>query len=130
MIAAGAQRHVRHARRVHNEVMMHARALNIIGTVSALLLALSGPAVQAQAEAGDYIRQTQADDSAPEALEVAVASFENAAGARIDLVSAVHVADRSYFEAIDRRLAEYEVVLYELVGEPGASPTSSAARPS
>ncbi len=130
MIAVGARRHARHARRVHNDAMMHARASNITGMVSAFLFALSGLAVQAQADDGDYIRQTQADDGAPEALEVAVASFENAAGARIDLVSAVHVADRSYFEAIDRRLAEYEVVLYELVGEPGASPTSSAARPS
>ncbi|MGK7294993.1 MAG: hypothetical protein ACNS61_04075 [Candidatus Wenzhouxiangella sp. M2_3B_020] len=56
----------------------------------------------------------------PAALEVPVMTFRAPSGAEVDLVGAVHVADRAYFAELDRRLSEYPVVLYELVGEPGS----------
>lgn len=97
---------------------------------SAALVAVFGMIAPVNADGDGYIRQVQADDGTPAALEVAIAGFENAAGVRVDLVSAVHVADRSYFEALDRRLAEYDVVLYELVGEPGRARAPGTGRPS
>jgi hypothetical protein len=82
------------------------------------------------AEAGDFIRMASAPDGTPAALEVAIASYSNDRGVRVDLVSAVHVADRSYFRALDRRLGGYPVVLYELVGEPGSVQTPRGTSPS
>jgi hypothetical protein len=68
----------------------------------------------------DFIRLETGADGAPAALEVSIASYADDLGRRVDLVSAVHVADRAYFRELDRRLADYPVVLYELVGEPEA----------
>lgn len=73
----------------------------------------------AQAADSDYIRNLSDESGAPRALEVAITGFEHPSGARVDLVSAIHVADREYFAELDRRLADYGVVLYELVAEPG-----------
>jgi len=86
-------------------------------------LALAQPA-----GGGDYIRHVSDESGTPRALEVAITGFEGPSGARVELVSAIHVADRRYFAELDRRLAEYPVVLYELVGEPGqvAAPRGGA----
>jgi len=84
----------------------------------------------AQADEGEYVRHARNPDGSPAALEVAITGFEDSSGARVDLVSAVHVADRGYFSELDRRLAEYEVVLYELVGEPGQVNAPRGAAPS
>ncbi|MDA1178761.1 MAG: hypothetical protein O2931_08195, partial [Planctomycetota bacterium] len=63
----------------------------------------------------------------PIALDTAIVSFEPAvvdgskpqgAGVRVDLVAAVHVGERSYYDVLNRRFADYDVVLYELVAEP------------
>jgi hypothetical protein len=37
----------------------------------------------------------------------------------VDLVSAVHVAEKSYYEELNRRFEKYDVVLYELVAPEG-----------
>ena len=93
---------------------------------------LTGWAVPApaQPDGSDYIRQVSDAGSAPLALEVAITTFEDPSGANVDLVSAIHVADRSYFDEIDQRLADYGVVLYELVGEPGRVSAPRGATPS
>lgn len=84
----------------------------------------------AQPAAGEYIRDVADESGAPKALEVAITGFESQNGARVDLVSAIHVADRSYFAELDRRLSEYGVVLYELVGEPERASAPRGASPS
>lgn len=98
----------------------------------ALAALLAGWSVMAaaQSDGSDYIRRTSGEAGAPHALEVAIAGFEHPSGARVELVSAIHVADRGYFAALDRRLAEYDVVLYELVGEPGKVRAPRGATPS
>jgi hypothetical protein len=40
-------------------------------------------------------------------------------GATVDLVGVVHVGDRGYYEKLNEQLKQYDVVLYELVAEPG-----------
>ena len=37
----------------------------------------------------------------------------------VDLVAAVHIADRGYYEKLNREFAHYDVVLYELVAPEG-----------
>lgn len=68
----------------------------------------------------------------PIALDTAIVSFDatevngagvngagvNGTGTRVDLVAAVHVGERSYYDVLNRRFADYDVVLYELVAEP------------
>src|SRR5690349_17258663 len=48
-------------------------------------------------------------------LEVAQVNYKNDAGVVIKLVSAVHIADASYFAEVDKALADSGVVLYEMV---------------
>ena len=72
-------------------------------------------------ESRDYLRFVEEDGAEGEArLQTAIVSFKNEAGDRVDLVGAVHIADRVYFQALNERFKGYDVVLYELVGGPEA----------
>lgn len=75
----------------------------------------------------DFLRYVeQADGSAT--LESAVVGYERADGARVDLVAAVHLGDRSYYADLQRRFADYDAVLYELVApERGAKPVKGGS---
>ena len=91
-----------------------------------LIIALAVPGV-APAESGstllseqgsrNYIRMSR-DQSGPAALEVSIVRFartHRTDPVEIDLVSAVHVGDRAYYQELNRRFRDYDVVLYELV---------------
>jgi hypothetical protein len=66
-----------------------------------------------------FIRVLRNSRGEPESLETSIARYlpENGAAGKItvDLVSAVHVADSSYYEKLNEELKNYDVVLYELV---------------
>jgi len=64
----------------------------------------------------DYIRFAEDDRSAR--LEVAIKTFTLPSGQKVDLVGAVHIADSTYYEALNKRFAAYDSVLFELVGDP------------
>lgn len=86
---------------------------------------LPGLAAAAQ-EPGEFIRLADGDDGKARSLQVALARYVDDRGRRVDLVSAVHVADREYFHDLQERFDRYESVLYELVGDPdgGAEPSA------
>lgn len=128
MIAVAGCRGAPGAPAMHNAGMKSCSEWLRTCVLSGLLA--TGSLSLAQAGGGEYVRHVRAVDGSPAALEVAVAGFENDSGARVDLVSAIHVADREYFAELDRRLAGYEVVLYELVGEPGQVSAPRGAPPS
>ncbi len=86
-----------------------------------LLPALPLLAEQADSEEPVFLRVTETGDGAPDALQVAVAGYRAADGTRLDLVGAVHVGDPEYFAALNRAFDDYDVVLYELVGDPDAA---------
>ncbi len=65
----------------------------------------------------DYIRYTE--DAAGARLDVAIRKFTLPSGQQVDLVGAVHIADASYYQEINRRFPSYDSVLFELVGDPG-----------
>ena len=56
-------------------------------------------------------------------LETAIISFgpaaPQAADVQVDLVAAVHIADKAYYEELNKRFARYDAVLYELVAPEG-----------
>ena len=54
-------------------------------------------------------------------LETSITTYENAAGQRVDLIGAVHIADRQYFHDLNRRFAGYDALLYEMVKPEGAA---------
>jgi hypothetical protein len=98
----------------------------------ALLLrsALAEPALEpasekaATAEAEEkakFIRVRRDDNERPQAMETAVVHYTSKSRPEIsiDLVGAVHIADRSYYDELNKLFEKYDVVLYELVAPEG-----------
>lgn len=65
-------------------------------------------------EPTNFIRFIEEEKS--DSLQTAVVSYESPQKAQVDLVGAIHIADKAYFDALNTRFKAYEAVLYELVG--------------
>ncbi len=65
---------------------------------------------------GDFIRIKQTEDEAR--LQTAVFGYERD-GVRVDLIGAIHLADKRYYEFLNRYFQGYEVLLFEMVGGEG-----------
>lgn len=77
-------------------------------------------------EATRFLRLRRDADEQPVSLETATVRYVRADGKRdgkagpvIDLVGVVHIGEKGYYETLNRLLAEYDVVLYELVAPEG-----------
>jgi hypothetical protein len=57
------------------------------------------------------------EDETGARLQTGVGSYINKDGVRVDLIGAVHIADKAYYERLNARFTRYEVLLYEMVGE-------------
>jgi hypothetical protein len=84
---------------------------------------------KAQAKDTSYLRIQRDDDDTPRTLQTSIVRFvpddakvpdKKRRGLAVDLISAVHIADKSYYEQLNREFANYDVLLYELVAPPGA----------
>jgi hypothetical protein len=67
-------------------------------------------------EVPDYVRWTEKEDTA--ALETALTRFTDAQGRTVDLIGAVHIADKAYYQDLNTRFKSYDALLYEMVGGP------------
>jgi len=71
----------------------------------------------------NYIRVTHDAEGNPQALETSIVHLVPAGsdhpGLSVDLVSAVHVGDKGYYQKLDKQFDDYDVVLYELVAKEG-----------
>jgi hypothetical protein len=89
-------------------------------TVSVPLLAATPPAT---AEAAKYVRIERDQSGEPLALQTAIVRFVSAAAdasdLTVDLIGAVHVGEKAYYESLNKAFENYDVVLYELVAPPG-----------
>src|SRR5690606_3579480 len=58
-------------------------------------------------------------------LQTVVLSYEKG-GTTLDLIGAVHIADRAYYQELNRRFERYEALLYEGIGggKPAAPPVA------
>lgn len=78
-----------------------------------------------------YLRVARDENGGPIALETAIVTFTNGKEGdekvTVDLVSAIHVADRSYYDALNKKFESYDAVLYELVAPEGATPADRPA---
>jgi len=69
-----------------------------------------------------FFRVESSDSGEPRALQTAIASYEIKGGkydgAKIDLVGAVHVGEKSYYSDLNKQFKKYDAMLFELVAEP------------
>lgn len=65
-------------------------------------------------EGTDFIRFEPGETS--DHLQTAIVSYESPQKVRVDLIGAIHIADKAYFDALNVRFKRYDAVLYELVG--------------
>lgn len=80
-----------------------------------LLQALQAFAVLSAAEEKtDFIRFVE--DETSDSLQTAIVSYESPQKVKVDLVGAIHIADKAYFDGLNARFKAYDAVLYELVG--------------
>jgi hypothetical protein len=101
--------------------------VRIAGLVYLIAQAASSPALADEAAAADsrpkYIRLERDDAGEPVALKTSVVNFvatdPNSAGLKVDLVGAVHVGEKHYYETLNKLFETYDVVLYELVAPEG-----------
>ncbi|MBG7608913.1 MAG: hypothetical protein IZT59_12930 [Verrucomicrobia bacterium] len=63
--------------------------------------------------AGDFIRVNETEETAK--LQTAVFGYEKD-GVRVDLIGAIHLADKRYYEFLNKHFENYEVLLFEMVG--------------
>jgi len=70
-----------------------------------------------------YLRVVRDAQDRTVGLETAIVSFgpttSEAADVQVDLVAAVHIADKGYYQELNKRFAAYDAVLYELVAPEG-----------
>ncbi len=55
--------------------------------------------------------------------QTAIVHFEDEKGRSVDLIGAVHIGDRAYFEKLNKVFTPYDALLYELVAKQGTIPT-------
>lgn len=97
------------------------RSFHLLGLLVAGLCALAlglSDGASSPFEPSDFIRFVELGKGEGR-LEVNLVTYEDTAGRRVDLVSAVHVADKGYFKDLERRFKKYDRVLYELVRAQG-----------
>jgi hypothetical protein len=82
-------------------------------------------AVEVAAEAPDFIRVEETETATH--LQTAVVRFTKGE-ASVDLIGAVHIADKKYYEALNKRFEGYEALLFEGIGgdQPAAAPAAPA----
>ena len=84
-------------------------------------------------EEGRFLRLARDDEGSPVALEAAIVHCVprdcGKTGPTVDLVSAVHVAEKGYYEELNRLFATYDAVLFELVAPEGTQIPQGGVRP-
>lgn len=84
-----------------------------------LLPALAGSADVVRTE---FTRLLTDEDGAAESLQLAIVTYAPADAAhdvRVDLISAVHVGERTYYAELNELFRGYDALLYELIAPPG-----------
>ena len=91
--------------------------------VFAAVLFLFSPALRAEEDA-EFIRVDE--DAKAARLQTAVTRFEKN-GSVVDLIGAVHIADKAYYDTLNKRFEGYEVLLFEMIGGDNLNPRAPEA---
>lgn len=63
--------------------------------------------------AGDFLRVDE--DPGAARLQTAVTRYEKD-GVKVDLLGAIHIADKAYYQELTARFSKYDVLLFEMIG--------------
>lgn len=78
---------------------------------------------KAAQKAEKFVRIQRDEEQTVKALETAIVSYVSADASKpaltVDLIGAIHVADKSYYDELNRTFESYDTVLYELVAPEG-----------
>jgi hypothetical protein len=119
--------------------MKHFRRTDVAAyAIPTLLLLLSFSSSARAATDSKFIRFV-ADQSGGGSLDCSIVTYRNNDGVTVDLIGAVHVADKSFYDDLNKRFEQYDSLLYEMVkpkdadlapapAEPGAAPRRRAPR--
>ncbi|MCW1921901.1 hypothetical protein OKA05_05015 [Luteolibacter arcticus] len=80
-------------------------------------------AVEVAAEAPEFIRVDDSETATQ--LQTAVVRYTKGEAA-VELVGAVHIADKKYYEDLNTRFTGYDAVLFEGIGSPPPPPAANA----
>ena len=86
------------------------------------LFALTAANAQ-EAEETEFVRVAEDEQDRPLALQLAIASYvpRNGDGRiQIDLVGAIHIGDKEYYQDLNTRFEDYDALLYELIAPKDA----------
>ena len=104
--------------------------LALLLTAASLSAAEAASSVAQKTPSERFLRVARDKNNSPIALETAIVRCEPTDHGRrwptVDLVAAIHIGEKSYYEQLNREFDKYDVVLYELV----ASKESSVPQPS
>lgn len=81
--------------------------------LATLMLSLPSPALAEEPAKVEFIRVDE--DAAAARLQTAVTRYEKD-GVTVDLIGAIHIADKRYYLDLNRRFASYDALLFEMVG--------------
>lgn len=111
--------------------MVHLRRFSI----ALVIVGFSAPACPAAEKADkedSFLRVTRNDRGVPVTLETSIATYTNGKQGddlvTVDLISAVHVGDRPYYESLNTQFEAYDALLYELVAPEGTTPADRPAK--
>ena len=76
----------------------------------------------------NFLRIRYSPEGYPAALESSIAHYK-ARGVQVDLISAVHVAEKKYFEDLNEAFKKYDAVLYELIAPDNLTVPPKDKRP-
>jgi len=67
-----------------------------------------------------FLQLTRDAAGGPKSLQTSITRYQSANGkVLVDLVGAVHIGEKKYFQQLNKQLSQYDVVLYELVAPKG-----------
>jgi len=95
--------------------------------VSLLALLSIAAAPTANPSTTDFLRFVP-DKVGGGTLQTATTRYRNAAGATVDLIAAVHVADSAYYHQVEKSFKQYDALLYEMVKPQGMAPPAPGAK--
>jgi hypothetical protein len=82
----------------------------------------SGTSSVAESKKVEFIRISKDANERPEAMQTSIVTYElnkpGFEGVQVDLIGAVHIAHKEYFEQLNDEFRTYDALLYELVADP------------
>ena len=86
--------------------------------ITAFLVCLAVPAWSDEPQKNDKAQFTRfVEDDQGARLQTGIATYVNKDGVTVDLIGAIHIADKAYYEKLNERFTQYDALLYEMVGE-------------